>query len=146
MADLQAIEDIFMSRLERFRPLPAMQEAIVKNADDILDINRRQLEQGEDAAGVDMGDYSNWYADYKGRKNPIDLKDTGSYHSNMYLEIDNKETRIRNRDQKEASLNKYVKKRTQGQPLGIKKENIPFMVAAVRPEFIADFKRTIGLP
>jgi hypothetical protein len=145
MANLARIEDLFMSRLEKFQPLSALQEAIVKNTDEILELSAKQLDEGEDATGQNLGVYSNWYAAYKGRHEPIDLKNTGAFREARYLIIDAEKTEINSRDWKNATLRAYVKRRTGGEPLGVKKQNIPLMVAAIRPDIIQQFRQSIGV-
>jgi hypothetical protein len=145
MANLQRIENIFMERLERFRPLLALQEAIVKNTDEIIEISDEQLDSGEDAEGQDMGEYSGWYTRIKGRSSPIDLKDTGSYRDKRYLAVDDKATEIKSRDIKAESLKGYVRRKTGGEPLGISKQNIPKVVDVIKPEMINLFRQTVGV-
>jgi len=141
--DVKRLEMLFMSRLYRANPLANLQEALQNNHKEVLDINREQLEQGEDSSGKDMGFYSPMYAEYKGKSSPIDLKNTGDYHEAMYLVIDKVGTDVRDRDYKDQRLKAYVKKKTGGDPLGINPKNKGKMSDVVRPEFTKLFRKDV---
>src|SRR4051812_30880574 len=107
MFEPSTIRDLFMKPFDKANPLTALQQSILTNHQEILDLNRDQLDAGEDAEGNDLGDYSDWYANIKGRRAPIDLKQSGDYRDNMYLVIDENGTDVRSHDRKEDELNLY---------------------------------------
>lgn len=81
MIDLTALLN-----LERLQPEYAVQQAILENKESILLLNDKQLDQGIDAKGDDLGSYKNFK--YKGRFRPIDLKQTGEFRGEEDIIVD----------------------------------------------------------
>jgi hypothetical protein len=80
--------DVFVAPLQKLDPARALEKALVKNADAILDLNRQQLDRGLDAKGRSLGRYKRF--SYKGRYQPVDLKLTGAWRRKFYLLVDNR--------------------------------------------------------
>jgi hypothetical protein len=58
-----------------------IKRAIDNNADLISDLVGKQLDQGLDGQGNDLGEYANF--EYKGRWSPVDLKLTGDFRQSI---------------------------------------------------------------
>lgn len=87
-------------------------EAMQRNEERILDLNRRQLDAGIGANGKSIGRYKNFR--YKNRYEPVDLKLTGKFRNEFTLGISKKEAAIFSQDSKEAQLEKKYGKDIHG--------------------------------
>lgn len=105
----------------------------------IIDLNQSQLLSGIDSKGSEFEDYSSKsYATFKNRLNPIagfgrpDLKLTGSFYNEMYLQFSSKgfPVEIFSRDEKTASLvGKYGK-----DLFGVTKDNLENLRDHIKPK------------
>ena len=59
----------------------AIDYAVSKNKEQLEDLNTLQLDTGADTEGKSLGNYRN--IAYKGRLNPVDLKDTGAFRKGL---------------------------------------------------------------
>lgn len=62
--------------LERY-----LDETVQEHESEITDLNRKQLDKGLDSEGNSLGEYKHF--DYKGRWEPVDLKQTGAFRSSF---------------------------------------------------------------
>jgi len=127
--------NIFFAPLARKKPAEALKDAIVKNADAILDINRQQLDRGLDSAGKSLGKYKNF--NYKKRWAPVDLLLKGPFRRKMFLTVDNKQTTIDSEDFKRDILVKRKGKDI----FGVPKQLVDNVAAIIEPDFTENFRR-----
>lgn len=59
----------------------AIDYAVGQNKEQLEDLNTLQLDEGSDTEGKSLGNYRN--IAYKGRLNPVDLKDTGAFRKGL---------------------------------------------------------------
>lgn len=98
------IKDLFKGALRQMQPGKAMQAAVEKNEERIIEANNRQLDQGIDGKGKSLGRYKNFK--YKNRFQPVDLKKSGDYRNRKTVTADEKKTEIFSQDWKEPILEK----------------------------------------
>lgn len=86
--------DFFTKELSNIDLNIAISQAIAENENYITDQTRTMLRSGFDAYGKSLGEYSDSYAAYKGKKAPVDLLDTGAFQNSFkavtydnYMEI-----------------------------------------------------------
>lgn len=99
--------DIFFDPLKEKDPTKALREALEQHDEQILDLNRQQLDRGLDAKGKSLGRYKNY--NYKHRWEPIDLKRTGDYRNKFTLGVKPTETEIFSQDWKQGILERRWK-------------------------------------
>lgn len=87
-------------------------EAMQRNEERILELNKRQLDAGIGADGKSIGRYANF--SYKNRFEPVDLKLTGKFRNEFTLGIKKREAEIFSQDAKQKSLEKKYGKDIQG--------------------------------
>lgn len=129
--------DVFTLPFELTNPVKALKDAIVSNEEAILDINRQQLDRGQDSKGNSLGKYANFK--YKGRFQPVDLKLTGDFRDKFSLQVDDKKTEIFSQDQKEELLKKKYGKDI----FGISAPFIPNVVDAIDDDFISNYQKQL---
>jgi hypothetical protein len=56
----EAIMNLFMAPLNKLSPASALQVAIEKNDQEIIQLNQQQLDRGQDADGKSLGRYKNF--------------------------------------------------------------------------------------
>lgn len=128
---------ILFDPITKGSPLEALKTSIRANEDEIMDLNRQQLDRGLDSKGKTLGRYANFK--YKGRWQPVDLKKTGDFRDKFSLQIDDKATEIFSQDEKEAKLKKRYGKEIFGVPAPL----INNVREIVRDEFINDFRKQV---
>ena len=126
---------IFYDPLNAVDVLDCLKNAIRKNEDPIMNLNKQQLDRGLDATGKDLGKYANFK--YKNRWRPVDLKLTGEFRDKFSLEVDDKGTEIFSQDSKEEKL----KMRWGKDIFGIPSPLIDNMQEIVREDFIREFEK-----
>lgn len=130
-------KDIFVQPFADTKPTKALVTAIEKHEDDILDLNRQQLDRGLDAAGDSLGRYKNFK--YKNRWQPVDLKLTGDFRRKFTLQSDEKETIIFSQDVKAPLLEKRYGVDINGIPSSM----IPNMQELVEDDFVKEYKKQL---
>jgi hypothetical protein len=131
------LTDIFVTPLRKADPLKALKSSIEKNEDEIMDLNRRQLDRGLDSEGGSLGKYKNFK--YKNRYEPVDLKLTGDFRNKFSLQVSDKETEIFSQDAKEAKLKKKYGKAI----FGISAPLIPNMQTIIENDFIENVQKQL---
>lgn len=129
---------IFVLPLTQLKPVEALKKALVQSANEIIDLNRQQLDKGLDATGKSLGKYANF--SYKGRLQPVDLNLTGSFRRKFYLIIDEKQTEIKSEDEKEGLLIWMYGKNIHGVP----KYLIPNVRALILDDYQKFFKQQLN--
>ncbi|GEM_PF-4217768 len=132
------VRDIFLKPFIALDPVHSLQKAIEKNKDDILDLNRQQLDRGLDSDGDSLGRYKNF--NYKKRWAPVDLKLHNDFRSEMDLKTDDKGTELFSHDWKAAILTKRYGKDIFGVPTVF----INNMQEAVREDFVNEFSKLLS--
>lgn len=135
MSKRDAIEELFMSRLLRLQPAKAIQRAIENNEQAILDLNRQQLDRGQDADGKSLGRYRNFR--YKGRFQPVDLKLTGDLRNKETIGVDDKKSEFFSQDWKDPVITKRYGKKV----WGIQQQLLPNMQDIIRPDLFKEVKQ-----
>lgn len=128
---------IFILPFDFANPLDALKRSIENNQDEIMDLNRQQLDRGLDSQGKSLGKYANF--SYKGRFQPVDLKLTGDYRNEFSIQIDDRQTEIFSQNWKEAILKLRYGKDINGVPAPL----MDNMGEIVRRDFIADYKKQL---
>ena len=131
------VSDIFFDQFQNTKPLIALKEAIAANEDKILDLNRQQLDRGQDSQGRSLGRYANFK--YKNRFEPVDLKLTGDFRNKFSLQIDDKQTEIFSQDVKEEKL----KKRYGKEIFGISNTYLPNMQGLIEDDFVKHYQQQL---
>jgi hypothetical protein len=134
----QAISDFFTAPLLLIDPGEAIKVAIEKNEQEILDLNRQQLDQGRDANGKSLGRYKNFK--YKNRYQPVDLKLTGEFRRKFTIGVDETKTEFFSQDFKEDKLVKRYGKAIHG----IQQQLLPNMVEIIRPDIGNEVKKQVS--
>jgi hypothetical protein len=129
--------DIFFDPLNDIDVMEALKESISKNEDAIMDLNRQQLDRGLDADGKSLGRYANFA--YKGRFEPVDLKNTGDFRNKFSLQIDNKQTEIFSQDWKNDKLTKRYGKNIFGIPVPL----VVNMEEIIEPDFVKEYQKQL---
>lgn len=96
--------DIFFEPLRAADPNKALRKALDQHEEQILDLNRQQMDRGLDARGKSLGRYKNY--NYKHRFEPIDLKLTGAFRDKLTLGVKEKESEIFSQDWKQDIIEK----------------------------------------
>lgn len=78
--------------------------AMEENDEQIMELNKQQLDKGLDAKGESLGRYKNFK--YKNRFQPVDLLLTGEFRRKFTLAADTKSAEIFSQDQKAGFLEK----------------------------------------
>lgn len=103
-------------------------KAFENKAEQILDLNKQQLDAGRDAQGKSLGRYKNFK--YKDRFEPVDLKLKGDYREAFTLNADRKKGEIFSQDWKAPILEKRYGKNIEG----INSQNKPTAAEIIKPE------------
>ena len=123
-------------------------EAIEKNASDIAELNRLQLDKGLDSKGKSLGEYKN--IKYKGRLKPIDLKLKGDFRSKIDVFSGKNEAFSFSHDRKSLFLTAKSIRTKNGKTitrwpdaLGVAKEDYEDVEQSILPDLQESFKRTV---
>ena len=110
------METTVYDMLQRFGKLNIKDEIILgleDSAEIFTDMQREQMLRGERSDGkpifrISTGsdEYSPAYAKKKGRKKPIDLRDTGEFQSELFMDVREEELFIDSADSKSGMLQK----------------------------------------
>lgn len=110
------METTVYDMLQRFGKLNIKDEIILgleDSAEIFTDLQREQMLRGERSDGkpifrISTGsdEYSPAYAKKKGRKKPIDLRDTGDFHFELFMDVREEELFIDSADSKSGMLQK----------------------------------------
>lgn len=109
MSDLKTI---FSDPFKGIKMEEVIAEAMHRNEESILNLNKRQLDSGIGADGKSIGRYANFA--YKGRFEPVDLLLTGKFRNEFTLGIKKKQAEIFSQDSKEKQLEKKYGKDIHG--------------------------------
>jgi hypothetical protein len=130
-------KDIFVQPFEDTKPVKALVTAIEKHEDDIMDLNRQQLDRGLDANGDSLGKYKNFK--YKNRFQPVDLKLTNDFRRKFTLQSDEKQTIIFSQDEKAPWLEKRYGEDINGIPSSM----IPNMQELIEDDFVNQYSKQL---
>lgn len=131
------ITTLFTLPFELTDPKKALKDAIIKNEETILDLNRQQLDRGKDAKGDSLGKYKNFK--YKNRWQPVDLKLTGDFRDKFSLQVDDKQTTIFSQDRKDDLLTKRYGKDI----FGVADPFIPNVTNAIEDDFVNNYQKQL---
>lgn len=106
------LNTIFSAPFKAIKMDDVISEALSRNEEKILDLNRRQLDSGIGADGKSIGRYANFA--YKNRFEPVDLLLTGKFRKEFTLGVKKKEAEIFSQDSKQKILEKKYGKDIQG--------------------------------
>lgn len=106
------INTIFSAPFKPIKMDEVIGEAMSRNEEKILDLNKRQLDRGIGADGKSLGRYKNFA--YKNRWEPVDLLLTGDFRNKFTLGVKKKESEIFSQDWKQDHLAKKYGKDIQG--------------------------------
>jgi hypothetical protein len=130
-------KDIFVQPFEETKPVKALVTAIERHENEIMDLNRQQLDRGLDANGDSLGRYKNFK--YKNRYQPVDLKLTGEFRRKFTLQSDDKETEIFSQDLKA----KWLEKRYGVDINGVPSSLIPNMQELIIDDFTEEYEKQL---
>lgn len=131
------VRDIFLKPFIAVDPTHSLQKAIEGNKEEILDLNRQQLDRGLDSEGDSLGKYKNFR--YKNRWRPVDLKLEGDFRGEMDLRTDAKGTELYSHDWKMPILEKRYGKDIFGVPTVF----ISNMQSAIVDDFVNEYSKLI---
>ncbi|MBL7738715.1 MAG: hypothetical protein JNK14_05810 [Chitinophagaceae bacterium] len=106
------LSKIFSAPFKGVKINEVLAEALSRNEEKILDLNRRQLDGGIGADGKSIGRYANF--SYKNRFEPVDLLLTGKFRKEFTLGVKKKEAEIFSQDSKQKILERKYGKDIQG--------------------------------
>jgi hypothetical protein len=106
-------------RLKGFELLHEVQEAVIETSNDIITLNQGQMSLGRRADGTEItptySDLTIMLKDEKGQESRwVTLKDTGSFWSDMFVDVGNNSYEVGSADAKAQSLEKKYGKRIFG--------------------------------
>lgn len=130
-------KDIFVKPFEEPKPVKALVKAIEMHENEIMDLNRQQLDKGLNAKGNSLGRYKNFK--YKGRYQPVDLKLTGEFRRKFTLQSDEKQTEIFSQDRKAPWLEKRYGVDINGVPATL----IPNMQEIIIDDFQEEYEKQL---
>lgn len=99
-----AIKKLFQEPLRRMEPKKALIKALKENKEVLVQANREQMTDGEDAFGNAFPDYSAVSISMGKTPGPWTLRDTGAFKGAMFAKVDNEGTTISSTDPKTAML------------------------------------------
>lgn len=137
-------------------------DELVKNADLILRLNKKQLAKGEESKGIKMKQYLPYspntqaYADRDGinkpksPSSPVTLNWFGDFWSSFFLtRVSDTEIMIDSKDEKSDSLDYAYGKKLGGDPdgsvFGLNEENKADVGKKILGNILSSFKRKIGI-
>lgn len=137
MIDKKAISTVFVTPFKGIDMAMLLAKALESNDQEILDINRQQLDQGKDSKGASLGRYANFK--YKNRWEPVDLKLTGDFREKFTLAPGKKSAEIFSQDRKNDILEKKYGKDI----FGIAKPMLPNVGEIIKPTLKELFKEEV---
>lgn len=137
---MKELQTIFSSPLKAIDPAALVEQALEAKQLRILNLNRSQLDRGEDAKGKSLGQYKNFK--YKNRFKPVDLKLTGEFHRKLTLSRskgNRKQAEIFSQDEKAPALEKKYGKDI----MGLTEESTERAAEIIKPELQRLFKEQL---
>lgn len=135
-----------MTQIQRQLPL-IVQRAVKKNKKWILDLNRSQLIDGLDSEGRDLGEYSPNTIRRK-REDPartltgmnISLFDTGQFHKDLFLTINDLVLELDNSNAKTGKLTLIFG----DDIIGLDKMSVDLLIEKILPDILNDLEKLIN--
>lgn len=134
---MKKLSKIFISPFKNIDFNIIIQKSIEHHEEELLNLNKQQLDRGLDAKGESLGRYKHFK--YKNRYEPVDLKLKGDYRNKLTLTTGEKKAEIFSQDWKDRILEKkygnYI--------TGISKQMMPTACEIIKETAQQEFENKI---
>lgn len=133
------LKNFFVLPLQGIDFVKLFKEALEKNEETVFELNKQQLDRGQDASGGSLGRYASFK--YKNRFQPVDLLLTGEFRRKFTLQEGTKTAEVFSQDEKNDKLTKRYGKDI----FGINKQYRGNLAEKIKPVLGELIKKAIGL-